>query len=184
MKQEEFRKLFKNLYTSNPDKWNRVLQAKKTYSGSKQSENVYSKQNRQAMTSEAFGKLLKINQHQFDDFGKKQNATINKPKSVRINNETLGKNKRTNQRNANANLTIVDSSAVDSFNMKNNNDGTKDVTIRFTSGDKEYLYPDVPTNVANGLYAAPSKGSYVQDVLGRYSDYSNPKVQAKIREGN
>ena len=184
MKQEEFRKLFKNLYTANPDKWNRVLQAKKNYSGSKQSEKSYGKQNRQVISSEAFGKLLRINQKQFEDFGKKQNATVNKPKSIRINNETLGQNKKTNQRNKNAETTFVDSSAVDSFNMKNNNDGTKDVTIKFNGGNKEYLYPDVPTNVANGLYAAPSKGGYVQDVLDRYSDINNPKVQAKIREGN
>ena len=65
--------------------------------------------------------------------------------------------------------------------MKDNNDGTKDVSITFKGGGKDYLYPDVPTNVANGLYAAPSKGSYVSDVISHYSDYSNPKVQAKIR---
>lgn len=183
MKQEEFRKLFKNLYTANPDKWNRVLQAKKNYSGSKQSENVYGKQNRQVISSEAFGKLLRINQKQFEDFGKKQNATVNKPKSIRINNETLAQNRRTNQRNKNAEATFVDSSAVDSFNMKDNHDGTKDVSITFKGGGKDYLYPDVPANVANGLYAAPSKGSYVVDVISSYSDYSNPKVQAKIREG-
>ena len=182
MKQEEFRKLFKNLYTANPDKWNRVLQAKKNYSGSKQSENVYGKQNRQVISSEAFGKLLRINQKQFEDFGKKQDATVNRPKSIRINNETLAQNRRTNQRNKNAEATFVDSSAVASFNMKDNHDGTKDVSIVFQGGDgKDYLYPDVPNNVANGLYAAPSKGSYVADVISNYSDYSNPKVQAKIR---
>ena len=90
MKQEEFRKLFKNLYTANPTKWNKVLQAKKNYSGTKQSENVYGKQNRQAISSEAFGKLVRLNQKQFEDFGKKQNAKVNKPQSIRINNETLG----------------------------------------------------------------------------------------------
>lgn len=180
MDNSSFKKLFKELYGQDPYKWNKLLQAHKT----KYSETPRpTKQNRQAMTSEAFGKLLKINRHQFEDFGKKQNATVNTPKSVRINNETLGKNRRTNQRNKNANVTIVDSAAVDTFSMKNNNDGTKDVTIKFTSGNKEYLYPDVPTNVANGLYAAPSKGGYVQGVLGRYSNYSNPKVQAKIRQG-
>lgn len=184
MKQEEFRKLFKNLYTANPTKWDKVLQAKKNYSGSKQSDNVYGKQNRQVISSEAFGKLVRLNQKQFEDFGKKQNATVNKPKSIRINNETLAQNRRENQRNKNAEATFVDSSAVDSFNMKDNHNGTKDVTIKFTNGDKEYLYPDVPTNVANGLYAAPSKGSYVQDVISGYSDVSNPKVQAKIRKGN
>lgn len=184
MKQEEFRKLFKNLYTANPTKWDKVLQAKKNYSGSKQSDNVYGKQNRQVISSEAFGKLVRLNQKQFEDFGKKQNATVNRPKSIRINNETLAQNRRENQRNRNAEATFVDSSAVDSFNMKDNHNGTKDVTIKFNGGNKEYLYPDVPTNVANGLYAAPSKGSYVQDVISGYSDISNPKVQAKIRKGN
>jgi len=182
MKQEEFRKLFKNLYIANPDKWNRVLQAKKNYSGTRQSENVYGKQNRQVISSEAFGKLLRINQKQFEDFSKKQNATVNRPKSIRINNETLAQNRRTDQRNRNAETSFVDSSAIDSFNMKDNNDGTKDVSIIFKGGGKDYLYPDVPTNVANGLYAAPSKGSYVSDVISRYSDYSNPKVQAKIHQ--
>ena len=181
MNNQDFKKLFRELYGQDPDKWNKLLQAHKT----KYSETPRpTKQNRQVMTSEAFSKLLKINQRQFDDFGKKQDATVNKPKSIRINDETLGQNRRTNQRNKNANVTIADSSAVDTFSMKDNNDGTKDVTIKFNGGKKEYLYPDVPTNVANGLYAAPSKGGYVQGVLDHYSDYSNPKVQAKIREGS
>lgn len=181
MNNGDFKKLFKELYGQDPYKWNKLLQAHKT----KYSETPRpTKQNRQVMSSEAFGKLLRINQKQFDDFGKKQNATVNKPKSIRINNETLGQNKRTNQRNKNAETTFVDSAAVDSFNMKDNHDGTKDVTIKFNGGNKEYLYPDVPTNVANGLYAAPSKGGYVEGVLSGYSDYNNPKVQAKIREGN
>lgn len=184
MKQEEFRKLFKNLYTANPAKWNKVLEARKNYKGTKQSDNVYGKQNRQVMTSDAFGKLLRINQNQFEKFGKKSDATINRPKSIRINNETLSQNRSQNQRNKNAETTFVDSSAVQSFNLKDNKDGTKDVSIQFVGGDKDYLYPDVPVNVANGLYAAPSKGSYVGEVISRYSDYSNPKVQKKIREGN
>lgn len=184
MRQEEFRKLFKNLYTANPTKWNKVLDAKKNYKGTKQSDNVYGKQNRQVISSDAFSKLLKINQNQFEKFGNKQDATVERPKSIRINNETLTQNRSENQRNRNAETTFVDSTAVDSFNIKNNNDGTKDVNIRFVGGNKEYLYPDVPNNVADGLYAAPSKGTYVGDVISRYSDYTNPKVQKKIREGN
>lgn len=176
-----FAKLFKELYGQNPDKWNRLLEANKTkYSEAPKP----TKQNRQVMSSEAFGKLLRINQKQFDDFSRKADAQVNKPKSIRINGETLGQNRRTNQRNKNADTSFVDSEAISSFNIKDNNDGTKDVTIKYTSGNKEYLYPDVPANVANGMYAAPSKGSYAQDVIKQYSDYSNPKVQEKIREGN
>ena len=181
MNNQDFKKLFKELYGQNPDKWNKVLQAKKTVYSEKPRP---TKQNRQVMTSDAFSKLLKINQKQFQDFGKKADATINRPKSIRINNETLAQNRSQNQRNKNAETTFVDSSAIQSFNLKDNNDGTKDVNIQFVGGGKDYLYPDVPANVANGLYAAPSKGSYVGEVISRYSDYSNPKVQKKIREGN
>lgn len=183
MKKEEFGKLFKNMYTANPKQWDKVLEAKRNYSGSKKSEKNYSKQNRQAMTQESFKKLLRLDYDQFQDFSRKADTTVNKPKSIRINGETLQKNKDTNQRNKNADTSFVDSSAVDSFSMKDNGDGTKDVTIVYTSGNKDYLYPDVPKNIANAFYAAPSKGSFAYRVISNYSDYSNPKVQQKIREG-
>lgn len=176
MDNQDFKKLFKELYGQNPDKWNKLLQAHKTtYSAKTKPTN----QNRQVMTSDAFSKLLKINQTQFKDFGKKQDATVNKPKSIRINGNTLGQTRKENKKGTKT--TYVDSSAIDSFNLKDNNDGTKDVNITFKGGNKEYLYPDVPVNVANGLYAAPSKGSYVENVISEYSDYSNPKVLEKIR---
>lgn len=180
MNNQDFKKLFRELYGANPDKWNKLLQANKTTYSDTPSP---TKQNRQVMSSDAFGKLLKINQKQFDDFGKKRDASVSKPKSIRINGQTLEQNRKDNQKNKNSETTFTDSSAVNSFNIKDNNDGTKDVTIKFTSGNKEYLYPDLPANVANGLYAAPSKGSYVGRVISNYSDYENPKVQEKIRAG-
>ena len=181
MNKQDLKKLFKELYGQDPYKWNKLLEANKTKYSAQPAQNT---QNKSVMTSDAFSKLLHINQHQFEDFGKKQDATINKPKSIRINNQTLAQNKLDGDKNKKAQTTIADSSAVDSFNMKDNHDGTKDVSITFKGGGKDYLYPDVPTNVANGLYAAPSKGSYVSDVISNYADYSNPKVQAKIRKGN
>lgn len=180
MDNSSFKKLFKELYGANPDKWNKLLQANKTTYSDTPSP---TKQNRQVMSSDAFSKLLKINQKQFDDFGKKRDASVSKPKSIRINGQTLEQNRKDNQRNKNAETTFVDSSAVNNFNISDNQDGTKDVTIRFNNNNKSYLYPYVPANVANGLYAAPSKGSYVGRVISNYSDYENPKVQEKIRAG-
>lgn len=180
MDNSSFKKLFRELYGANPDKWNKLLQANKTTYSDTPSP---TKQNRSVITSEAFGKLLRINQKQFDDFGKKRDASVSKPKSIRINGQTLEQNRKENQRNKNAETTFTDSSAVDSFSISDNNDGTKDVTIQFNNNNKHYLYPDVPANVANGLYAAPSKGSYVGRVISNYSDINNPKVQEKIRNG-
>lgn len=180
MDNSDFKKLFKELYGANPDKWNRLLQANKTTYSDTPSP---TKQNRQVMSSDAFSKLLKINQKQFDGFGKKRDASVSKPKSIRINGQTLEQNRKDNQRNKNAETTFTDSSAVNNFNIKDNQDGTKDVTIQFNNNNKHYLYPDVPANVANGLYAAPSKGSYVGRVISNYSDINNPKVQEKIRNG-
>ena len=184
-----FQKLFREMYSVNPDKWNEIL--------TKTGKTMFSKKgtttrgnprkiDRQTMGSKAFDKLMHIDYQKFQDFGKKQDAQVNRPKSIRVNNQTLGQLRMTNQRNTGAkNVEYVDSAAVNNFNVKDNHDGTKDVSIVFQGGDgKEYLYPDVPANVANGLYAAPSKGGFVQNVLSRYSDYNNPKVQQKIREGN
>lgn len=187
MDRSSFQKIFKELYTVNPSLWNNILE--------KSGKTVYSKKgtttrnnprkvDRQSMSTKAFDSLMNIDYNKFNDFSRKSDAQINKPKSIRVNGDTLGKLRTENQRNKNAeDVSYVDSSAVDSFNIKDNNDGTKDVTVKFTSGNKNYLYPNVPTNVANGMYAAPSKGTYMQEVLSNYSDYSNPKVQERIRSG-
>lgn len=187
MDRSSFQKLFRELYTVNPVLWNSILE--------KSGKTVYSKKgtttrgntrkvDRQSMSTRAFDSLMNIDYDKFNDFSRKSDAQIHRPKSIRVNDETLGKLRRENQRNKNAfDVSYADSAAVDSFNIKDNGDGTKDVTVKFTSGDKDYLYPDVPANVANGMYAAPSKGAYMQNVMSRYSDYSNPKVQAKIRQG-
>ena len=178
-----FQKLFKEMYSINPAKWNSILEASGKTNFSKKAKPK--KIDRQTMGSQAFDKLMHIDYQKFQDFGKKQDAQVNKPKSIRVNNQTLGQLRKNNQRNSNANVEYVDSEAVNNFNVKDNHDGTKDVTVVFQGGNgKGYLYPDVPANVANGMYAAPSKGGYVYNVLSQYSDYSNPKVQQKIRSGN
>lgn len=180
MDKNSFQKLFKEMYQINPAQWNNLLtKAGKTVYSAKH-KNANSKINRQSMASNAFDKLMKID---YKSFGNKQNATINKPKSIRINDMTLGKMRDTNMRDSNAKTTFTDSSAIQQFRIDDAANGKKDVTIQFVGGGKDYLYPNVPANVANGLYAAPSKGSYVENVISKYSDYSNPKVQQKIREG-
>lgn len=182
-----FQKLFKELYTVNPSLWDSILE--------KSGRTVYSKKgtttkgrprkvDRQSMSTRAFDSLMNIDYNKFQEFSRKSEAQINRPKSIRVNGDTLGKLRTENQRNKNAqDVSYVDSSAVDSFRISDNGDGTKDVSVKFTSGNKEYIFPNVPSNVANGMYAAPSKGSYMQNVIKKYSDYSSPKVQAKLRQG-
>lgn len=183
MDKSSFQKLFKEMYSVNPAQWNNLLTraGKTVYSAKPKKPN--SKVNRQTIGSKAFDKLMHIDYKNFQDFGKKQSATVNRPKSIRINDMTLPEMRRTNMRNSNATASYTDSSAVESFKIDDAGNGKKDVTIQFVGGNKEYLYPNVPNNVANGLYVAPSKGSYVGNVISRYSDYSDPKVQQKIREG-
>ena len=183
-----FQKLFKEMYQINPAQWNTILEKSGKTNFSKKGTTTRGnprKIDRQSIGSKAFDALMHADYRKFQDFGNKQDATVNRPKSIRVNNQTLGQMRNTNQRNANAETKYVDSEAVNNFNVKDNHDGTKDVTVVFQNGNgKGYLYPDVPANVANGFYAAPSKGAFVQNVLSNYSDISNPKVQAKIREGN
>lgn len=182
MDRSSFQKLFKEMYSANPATWNKILQA----SGKTKFSNGTTprKQNmKKGMGNAAFDKLMHADFRSFQDFGKKQDATVNRPKSIRLNNQTLGQFQKSKAKKVDTEY--VDSEAVNNFNIKDNQDGTKDVTIVFQGGDgKGYLYPDVPANVANGMYAAPSKGGYVHNVLSHYSDISNPKVQQKIRSGN
>lgn len=167
------------MYQVNPNKWNELLtKAGKTTFSAKEKP---SKINRQSMGSNAFQTLMKIDYSKFKDQGNKQQQEVIRPKSVRINGMALPQVKNQNMRNANAETSFVDSSAVESFHY---DPEKKNLDIKFVGGDKEYRYPDVPRNVANGLYAAPSKGAYVNSVVSRYSDISNPEVQKKIKEGN
>ena len=189
MDRSSFQKLFRELYTINPSLWTDILE--------KSGKTVYSKKgtatngkprkvDRQSMTTKAFDSLMNIDYDKFDSLSRKSEAQVNKPKAIRVNGDTLGQLRKKEQKDENINahdVSYVDSAAVDFFNIKDNGDGTKDVTVKFTTGDTEYLYPDVPANVANGMYAAPSKGAYMNNVVSEYSDYSNPKVQAKIRSG-
>lgn len=178
MDKAEAKKLFNKLYSINPKLWNQILNK----SGTKYSNSTNAKDTN-VINSKSFKELQKQSLNEYKTNSGKQSATVNKPKSIRINNETLGKY-RSNDSNKSDNTTFVDSAAISSFTIENNEDGTKDVTINFTNNSKDYLYPDVPKNVADGMYSAPSKGSYVYNVISKYSDYNNPKVQSKIRGGN
>ena len=183
MDKSSFRKLFKELYSVAPDKWNTILEKSGKTNFSKSAKPNISDSN--SMGSKAFQNLMNIDYKHFQDFSRKQNADVNRPKSIRLNGQTINQfRKSEEEKPEKPNVEYTDSSAVRSFQITDNKDGSKDVTIQFTSGPKQYLYPEVAANVADGLYAAPSKGTYVQKVLSEYSDYSNPKVQQKIKAGD
>lgn len=176
MDKSSFQKLFKEMYAVNPEKWNTLLTkaGKTVYSTKSKPKKI----DRQTMGSAAFDKLMHIDYKTFDSMNKKQNQEVNKPKSIRINNQTLGQLRKNNQRNANAdNVEFVDSSAIESFKY---DPVKKNLDIKFVGGGKEYRYPKVPKNVADGLYAAPSKGAYVNNVVDRYSNINDPEVRAKM----
>lgn len=184
MDKSSFQKLFKEMYQVNPNKWNELLaKAGKTTFSAKEKPN---KINRQSMGSNAFQKLMNIDYSKFKDQGNKQQQEVIRPKSVRINGMTLPQIRSQNNRNANAETSFVDSSAVESIRAQPRGDGSdnKDVIIQFVGGEHPYMYPNVSKNVLNGLYAAPSKGAFVNKVLSRFSDVSDPHVQKFIREGN
>lgn len=178
MDKSSFQKLFKEMYQVNPDRWNELLTKAGKTTFSAKGKKPY-KINRQSMGSNAFRTLMNIDYSKFKDQGKKQQQEVIRPKSVRINGMTLPQIRNQNNRNANAETSFVDSSAVESFRY---DPEKKNLDIKFVGGNKEYRYPDVPRSVANGLYAAPSKGAYVNSVVSRYSDISNPEVQKKIKE--
>lgn len=81
-------------------------------------------------------------------------------------------------------LQVTDSSAVQSVDVQPRGKGTSDVSVTFTNGEHPYLYPKVPEKVVQAFINAPSKGSFVNSILSRYSDYKDPHVQEFIREGN
>lgn len=173
MDKSSFQKLFKEMYSVNPEKWNQLLTkaGKTVYSTKSKPKKI----DRQTIGSAAFDKLMHIDYKTFDKMNKKQN---HKPKSIRVNNQTLGQLRKNNQGNSNAkNVEFVDSSAIESFKY---DPEKKNLDIKFVNGNKEYRYPKVPKNVADGLYAAPSKGAYVQKVVSDYSNINDPEVQKKI----
>lgn len=169
------------MYQVNPNKWNELLTkaGRTTFSA----KGKPSKINRQSMGSNAFQKLMNIDYSKFKDQGNKQQQEVVRPKSVRINGMTLSQTRNQNNRNANAETSFVDSSAVEAFEVLPRDAKTKDVIINFKGGDHGYMYPSVPNNVVNGLYAAPSKGSYVNQVIDQYSDVNDPHVQEYIANG-
>jgi hypothetical protein len=180
MKKEEFSKLFREMYEINPKQWDSVLTAAgKTVFSKKE----YHPSNANTIGNKAYKKLLGIDYNKFKKDGNKQSSTWNKPQSVRLNGETLQKFRDKYDNISNPVVSNVDSSAVAKFRIDDLGNGNKDVTIQYTDSPKEYLYPDVPANVADGMFSAPSKGSYAYRVISNYSDYSNPRVQEKIRSG-
>lgn len=183
MDRSSFQKLFKEMYGMNPKMWNDVL--------TKSGKTIYSvkpaatEQNKETMSSKAFNKLMNIDYDKFKEFGKKQDAKVDRPKSIRIDNQTLqqARNNIVNSSSDPNNVEFVDSSAVEAFEVVPRDAKTKDVIINFKGGDHGYMYPSVPNNVANGLYAAPSKGSYVSQVIDQYSNINDPHVQEYIANG-
>lgn len=81
-------------------------------------------------------------------------------------------------------LQVANSSAVQSIDVEPRSKGTSDVSVTFTNGDHPYMYPSVDKRVVQAFLMAPSKGTFVNKVLSRYSDVSDPHVQEFIREGN
>ena len=64
----------------------------------------------------------------------------------------------------------VASSAVQSFDY---DPKTQDLNIKFVGGSKKYLYPNVPPEVVTEFMDSPSKGKYVNSVIG--PEYSTNK---------
>lgn len=77
-------------------------------------------------------------------------------------------------------LQVTNSSAVQSIDVEPRGKGTSDVYVTFTNGEHSYLYPKVPEKVVQAFINAPSKGQFVNAVLSRYSDYSDPHVRANM----
>lgn len=81
-------------------------------------------------------------------------------------------------------LQVTNSSAVQSIDVQPRGKGTSDVSVTFVNSDHSYLYPKVPEKIVQAFVNAPSKGVFVNSVLSRYSDISDPHVQANMRNGN
>lgn len=67
-------------------------------------------------------------------------------------------------------LRKVESSAIHSAGY---DEDTHTLTLVFNSNDtKEYLYPDVPKEIAEGLFKADSVGRYYHQHIKQYSVYA------------
>lgn len=177
MDKAELRKLFTNLYRGNTNAWGAISKRFKR-------EDLQGKKKlkRESESFPAFGKLIQSNIKAVQSNQNKQDWNISKPQSIRINQQTFGQMQKDKGGNRKANeVTSVNSSAVDKINY---NPETKDLNVTYAGNPKEYLYPNVPKKVVQAFMMSPSKGAFANKVISQYSDYSNPRVQAKMRNGN
>ena len=177
MDKAELRKLFMNMYSGNTNAWGAISKRFKR-------EDLQGKKKlkRESESFPAFSKLIQSNIKAVQSNQNKQDWNVSKPQSIRINQQTFGQMQRDTGGNRKANqVAQVNSSAVDKINY---NPETKDLNVTYAGNPKEYLYPNVPKKVVQAFMMAPSKGAFANKVISQYSDYSNPRVQEKIREGN
>lgn len=177
MDRAELRKLFMNLYSGNTNAWGSISKCFKR-------EDLQGKKKlkREAENFPSFSKLIQSNIKAVQSNQNKQDWNVSKPKSIRVNNQTFGQMQKDKGGNRKANeVAQVDSSAVDKINY---NPETKDLNVTYAGSSKEYLYPDVPKKVVQAFLMSPSKGTFANKVISQYSDYSNPRVQASMRNGS
>ena len=182
MDKAELRKLFMNMYSGNTNAWGAISKRFKR-------EDIQGKKKlkREAESFPSFSKLIQSNIKAVQSNQNKQDWNISKPQSIRINQQTFGQMQRDAGGNRKANdVAQVDSSAVESIQAKPRGDGSdkKDVVVQFVGGGHPYMYPSVDKRVVQSFLMSPSKGAFVNKVLSRYSDVSDPHVQKFIREGN
>lgn len=177
MDRAELRKLFMNMYSGNTNAWGAISKRFKR-------EDLQGKKKlkRESESFPAFDSLIKASEKTVKQNQNKQDWNVSKPQSIRINQKTFGQMEKLKGGNRTPEtVRHVNSAAVDSINY---NPETKDLTVVYTDSPKEYLYPEVPKRVVQAFMMAPSKGAFANKVISKYSDYSNPRVQEKIREGN
>lgn len=63
-------------------------------------------------------------------------------------------------------INMVNSSCIDNIEY---NRETGDTFVKFRNNNKEYLFPDVPEDVVDGIKSAPSKGKYYHANIKQYS---------------
>ena len=177
MDKAELRKLFMNMHSGNTNAWGAISKRFKR-------EDLQGKKKlkRESESFPSFSKLIQSNIKAVQSNQNKKDWNVSKPQSIRINQQTFGQMQRDAGGNRKANeVAQVDSSAVDKINY---DPETKDLNVTYAGNPKEYLYPEVPKRVVQAFLMSPSKGAFADKVISQYSDYSNPRVQEKIRNGN
>lgn len=173
MDKAELKKLFMNMYAGKTSAWDSISKNFKRVDldGKKATK-------RTAMSNPAFQRLIDANTKAVKSNQNKQEWNV-KPKSIRMNGKTFGEVERQKHYEKIRDTGVVDSEAVENIRY---DPAKKNLDVRFVNGEKEYRYPEVPQRVAQAFIASPSKGAFVQNVLGNYSDISHPEVQKKIAE--